>query len=288
MQRLVACQRGSFGPVHLITLASGALAALAIVLPRYGGPGLAPTRALSGWSAGYGVLGASVLIGIALMWTFGRRWSSRTSSAVILGAMAALVLIVVRLATIPRGGESVDGVLVRYGPRVGIWVALVAGTVQALSLLAPSLLIKRSERWASVALRPLLQVAEAMPTFRIVVTHKSRYGLTPEEDEAALRLLAACSDMAEWAQRGPRRGSNAAYSDLGAAAHTLRNAGILFQSLRSEDETDFEHRLEACRSALALSEWHLEQFAVSTMRSISERQRVVRWLLGHRPSQQER
>jgi hypothetical protein len=75
-------------------------------------------------------LASRLLPSVARPWI--RRW------VFLGGSIAATGLLVIRLATMRWGDLVVDGVTVKYGPHVGIWIAIGAGAalIVCASLLA--------------------------------------------------------------------------------------------------------------------------------------------------------
>ena len=119
-------------------LAAGAIAFIALFLPWYGVSVAGFSASVSGWSTSYGWLGGLLLVGAAV-WYF--LWRSEagipkeplTPLVVTTGAAAlGLLLVLIRWASLPRGSGGIAGRSFNYGPRVGIWITLIAGIVEVV------------------------------------------------------------------------------------------------------------------------------------------------------------
>jgi hypothetical protein len=117
-------------------LGAGLIALIALFLPWYGVTVAGFSASVSGFSTGYGWLGGLLMVGAAV-WFF--CWRSDvalpkeplTPLVVTTGAAGlGLLLVAIRWATMPRGGGGVLGRSFNYGPRAGIWIALIAGIVE--------------------------------------------------------------------------------------------------------------------------------------------------------------
>jgi hypothetical protein len=120
-------------------LAAGGIAFIALFLPWYGASVGGFSATVSGWSAGYGLLGALLLIAAAVFFLLLRAEVNLpklpvTPLIIILAASAlGLLLVVIRWISLPRGGGGVGGLHYSYGGRVGIWIEVVAGVVEVVS-----------------------------------------------------------------------------------------------------------------------------------------------------------
>jgi hypothetical protein len=115
---------------------TAAVALIALFLPWEGWSGLGASASVSGFSTGYGFLGAILVIlaGVYIvMLRSGSRMprSSYGPSVIVLGlSMIGAVLVVVRWLTLPRmSGAAYTGF--SYGPRIGMILALIAAVVEA-------------------------------------------------------------------------------------------------------------------------------------------------------------
>jgi hypothetical protein len=95
---------------------------------------------VSGWSTSYGWLGALLIIAAGVYLALLRSEVNLTKmpltpAVVVLGAAALGTLIVVlRWITMPSGGVGIAGF--SYGPRIGIYLTIVAGVVQVVAAVA--------------------------------------------------------------------------------------------------------------------------------------------------------
>lgn len=129
-------------------LASGAVAFVALFLPWYGVSVAGFSASVSGWSTSYGWLGGLLLAAAAawfLLWRTGATMPKVPVTPLVatVGAAAlGLLLVIIRWASLPRGGGgAVLGRSFNYGPRVGIWIALIAGIVE---LVCAGIMLTRS------------------------------------------------------------------------------------------------------------------------------------------------
>lgn len=131
-------------------LVSGAVAFIALFLPWYGVSVAGFSASVSGWSTSYGWLGGLLIFGGAVwffLWKYGVALPNDTASPLVVtvGASAlGLLLVVIRWASLPRGGGGVLGRSFNYGPRAGIWIALIVGIVEVAC--AGILLARSGER----------------------------------------------------------------------------------------------------------------------------------------------
>jgi hypothetical protein len=113
------------------------LSFISLFLPWYGASYGGFSFSVSGWSTSYGWLGGLLIIaaGVYLAMQRSDVNLSRvpvTPAVAVLGAAALGTLIVVlRWITLPSGHAGVGGLTVySYGPRVGIFLTIIAGLVQ--------------------------------------------------------------------------------------------------------------------------------------------------------------
>lgn len=128
-------------------LASGAVAFVALFLPWYGVSVEGFSASVSGWRTSYGWLGGLLLVAAAVWFLFWRTGATMpkvpvTPLVATAGAAAlGLLLVIVRWASLPRGGGGILGRSFSYGPRIGIWIALIAGIVE---LVCAAIMLARS------------------------------------------------------------------------------------------------------------------------------------------------
>lgn len=127
-----------------VVVGTAVLALIALFLPWYGVSTLGLSASVSGWSTGYGWIGAALIVGGGVYLVVQRsqvdlsRRGLGPASTVLGLTVVGTFLVIIRWITLPRGHSGVGGItLVSYGPRVGIVLALIVGVVQvgcALSL----------------------------------------------------------------------------------------------------------------------------------------------------------
>jgi len=114
------------------------LALIALFLPWYGWSDSTYSVSVSGFSSGFfGWLGAILVVAAGVYLVMLRSGSNMPKTSIgpgvlVLGLSAVGTLfVIIRWATLPRGGGGVAGVTsFSYGPRIGIFLTLLAGVVQ--------------------------------------------------------------------------------------------------------------------------------------------------------------
>lgn len=121
-----------------IVVITAAIALIALFLPWYGVSSGPFSASVSGFSTGYGWLGALVIVAAGVYLLLLRSGSNMPKTTMgpgvlVLGASAlGTLLVVIRWIALPSGSGGVAGVTsYSYGPRIGIYFALIAGIVQA-------------------------------------------------------------------------------------------------------------------------------------------------------------
>lgn len=118
-----------------VVVITAAIALVALFLPWYGVTSGPFSASVSGFSTSYGWLGALLIIAAGVYLLMLRSGSSMPKTSMgpgvlVLGASAlGTLLVIIRWITLPKGGI---GGAYSYGPRIGIYFALVAGVVQAV------------------------------------------------------------------------------------------------------------------------------------------------------------
>lgn len=116
---------------------------IALFLPWYGASAGSFSASVSGWDTSYGWFGGLLII-VSGIYLFLLRSDFRlptlgsiTPGVFVLGTAAiGTVIVAIRWATLPRGSVGFSGVTTfSYGPRVGIYIALIAGIAQAIAAL---------------------------------------------------------------------------------------------------------------------------------------------------------
>ncbi|MDE3064055.1 MAG: hypothetical protein KGJ36_00095 [Acidobacteriota bacterium] len=110
---------------------------IAVFLPWWGGSGFGYSTSVSGFGSGYGWLGAILIIaaGVYLVMLRSGSQMPKTSfgpgvSVLGLSAIGA-ALVILRWATLPRA--TYPGGFYTVGPRIGIYLTLLAGIIQVVS-----------------------------------------------------------------------------------------------------------------------------------------------------------
>lgn len=118
---------------------TAAVAVIAMFLPWYGASILGFSASVNGFGSGYGWIGALLLVAAGAYLVLVRSGNSvpRTSmgpSTVVLGlSVFGALLVVVRWISLPSGGGGISGEPYSYGPRVGLYLTVVAGVVQVVA-----------------------------------------------------------------------------------------------------------------------------------------------------------
>ncbi|HWD95016.1 MAG TPA: hypothetical protein VG246_01190 [Acidimicrobiales bacterium] len=92
---------------------------------------------MSGFSTGYGWLGALLVVAAGVYLVMLRSGSSMPSTSygpgvIVLGlSVIGAVLVILRWVTMPRASGATLGGNFNYGPRIGIILTLIAAVVQA-------------------------------------------------------------------------------------------------------------------------------------------------------------
>lgn len=117
-----------------IVVGAGVLTLICLFLPWYGGSAGIYSASVSGFSSGYGWLGA-ILIILAAAYLFALRSGSNVPKisygpgVTVLGlSLIGTIIVALRWITIPRGG----GVGYSYGPQYGLFITVIAGIVQVV------------------------------------------------------------------------------------------------------------------------------------------------------------
>ncbi len=120
--------------VDRIVVVTGVLALISIFLPWYGVSAGPFSASISGLSSGWGWLGALAIIAAGvyvIMMSNGQRVKvgNMGPAATVAGlSVLGTVIVILRWLTMPSGGVAGFS----YGPRIGIYVALIVGIVQSI------------------------------------------------------------------------------------------------------------------------------------------------------------
>ncbi len=122
--------------IDRVVVGAGVVGLIALFLPWYGFSSPYASASVSGFSSGYGFLGALLIIATGVYLGMLRTGANMPSTSVgpgvltLGGSLVGALLVVVRWISLPRA--SVSGGLFNYGPRFGIIIELLAGIAQAL------------------------------------------------------------------------------------------------------------------------------------------------------------
>ncbi|MGC2173894.1 MAG: hypothetical protein WA614_00370 [Acidimicrobiales bacterium] len=112
------------------------IALIALFLPWEGASGPGYSYSISGFSTSYGLLGALLVIAAGVYVVMLRSGSNMPKfsygpGVITLGLSAiGTVLVIIRWVSLPRGSYAAG--FFSYGPRIGIFLALIAGVVQSI------------------------------------------------------------------------------------------------------------------------------------------------------------
>jgi hypothetical protein len=112
------------------------IAFIGLFLPWYGFSSPLYSVSVSGFSTGYGWLGALLIVAAGVYLVMLRSGSNMPKTSygpgvLVLGASAlGALIVIIRWLTVPKGSSSGLSSF-SYGPRVGMYIVLIAGVVQA-------------------------------------------------------------------------------------------------------------------------------------------------------------
>jgi hypothetical protein len=117
-----------------IVVGAGLLALICMFLPWYGFSGLLGGASYSGFSSGWGWIGALLIVAAAVYLAMLRSGSNlpKTSygpGVTVLGLSAiGTIIVILRWVTVPKAGFDGYG----YGPKFGMYLTILAGVVQVI------------------------------------------------------------------------------------------------------------------------------------------------------------
>lgn len=123
-----------FSRLDWAVVGAAGLSFIALFLPWYGFTAGVFSASVDGWSTSYGWLGALLIIAAGVYLALQRSEANLsaiplTPAVVVLGAAAlGTFIVIIRWITLPSG-HAVSGIY-SYGPRVGIFLTILAGLVQ--------------------------------------------------------------------------------------------------------------------------------------------------------------
>ncbi len=121
-----------------VVVVTSVIALVSMFLPWYGGSVLGFSASVNGFGSGYGWFGSLLIVLAGGYLAMVRSGSPMPTMAMgpgvlVLGLSAiGTLLVIIRWVTLPSGGGGVAGAGFSYGPRIGIYLALIAGLVQAV------------------------------------------------------------------------------------------------------------------------------------------------------------
>ncbi len=125
-------------PLDRVVAVTSVVALISMFLPWYGASILGFSSSVSGFGSGYGWIGALLIIAAGLYLVMLRSGSSMPKTnmgpgVIVLGLSGVgALLVVIRWLSLPSGGGGVAGDSYSYGPRIGMYLTLLAGIVQAV------------------------------------------------------------------------------------------------------------------------------------------------------------
>ena len=116
---------------------TSAVTVISMFLPWYGASILGFSASVDGFGSGYGLIGALLIVAAGAYLVIVRSGNAVPSSigpgVTVLGLSAiGALLVVIRWISLPSGGGGISGEPFSYGPRVGLYLTLVAGVVQVV------------------------------------------------------------------------------------------------------------------------------------------------------------
>lgn len=124
--------------VDRVGLVAAAIALISLFLPWYGVSNGIYGASVSGWGSGYGLLGGLLVVAAGvyrLLQRAGIHVPGKPLSpafVVLAASVLGTLLVALRWITMPSRHFGFNGVTaLSYGPRLGIWIALLAGAVEA-------------------------------------------------------------------------------------------------------------------------------------------------------------
>ncbi len=121
-----------------VVAVTSAVALVSMFLPWYGVSVLGFSSSVSGFGSGYGWIGALLIIAGGLYLVMLRSGTSMPQTnmgpgVIVLGLSGiGALLVVIRWLALPSGSGGVTGDAYSYGPRIGMYLTLIAGVIQAV------------------------------------------------------------------------------------------------------------------------------------------------------------
>ena len=117
---------------------TSAVALISMFLPWYGASVLGFSASVNGFGSGYGWIGALLILAAGIYLVLLRSGTSMPSTTmgpgvIVLGLSSiGALLVVIRWISLPSGGGGISGEAYSYGPRIGLYLTLFAGLIQAV------------------------------------------------------------------------------------------------------------------------------------------------------------
>jgi hypothetical protein len=121
-----------------VVAVTSAVTVISMFLPWYGASILGINASVNGFGSGYGWLGALLIVAAGVYHVLLRSGNSvprgtMGPGTIVLGLSAiGVLLVVIRWISLPSGGGGISGEPYSYGPRLGIYLTLIAGVVQVV------------------------------------------------------------------------------------------------------------------------------------------------------------
>lgn len=124
-----------------VVAGASVLTLIALFLPWYGASYAGFSASVDGWSTSYGWLGALLIIAAGALLVLQRSGRSIQIQGIgpvllILGIAAlGTLIVIIRWITLPSGHGAALVTSYSYGPRIGIYLALILGIAQCVAAL---------------------------------------------------------------------------------------------------------------------------------------------------------
>jgi hypothetical protein len=123
-------------PLDWTIVGAGAVSLISLFLPWWGANasylGVSTSSSVSGFSSGYGLLAALMIVAAGVILVVIRSGQSIPFVVVLVLSILGTLLVAIRWLGIPSGSIGVGTVSLSYGPRIGIIITLLVGIAQAV------------------------------------------------------------------------------------------------------------------------------------------------------------
>jgi hypothetical protein len=124
--------------IDRVVVGAGAVALIAMFLPWYGASSNFGGASVSGFGSGYGWIGALFVVGAGVYLAMQRSGSNMPKTkmgpgVIVLGAsLIGTLLVAIRWLSLPSGSGSSGAYSYSYGPRIGMYIVLIAAIAQVV------------------------------------------------------------------------------------------------------------------------------------------------------------